>query len=214
LRGTHTTLQESESRTKEILEEIHQRSTSPIMVDTQIYHSVTFLGDVDDLEEEHQLMGDTSICVPKAADLHVEVYPAVRPGSTMQHESTEDDMSMPKHTVVSDISQEHAEMYGGIHRGVLLCREDTHLGEHAYATPWRQHIFMRPHIHHFRSSIRDERWRLVDQQLEELLLVVPDDWGLVMATGEQLSGVQVDVLLAKSLGLTEAGGIFQSYGQL
>jgi hypothetical protein len=60
----------------------------------------------------------------------------------------------------------------------------------------------------------DRRWRLVYQQLEELLLVVPDDWGLVMATGEQLSGVQVDVLLVESLGLTEAGSIFQPYSQL
>ena len=57
----------------------------------------------------------------------------------------------------------------------------------------------------------DGRWRLVYQQLEELLLVVPDDWSLVMATGEKLSGVQVDVLLVKSLGLIEAGGIFQPY---
>jgi hypothetical protein len=48
----------------------------------------------------------------------------------------------------------------------------------------------------------------------ELLLVVPDDWGLVRTTSEQLSGVQVDVLLVESLGLTEAGGIFQPYSQL
>jgi hypothetical protein len=60
----------------------------------------------------------------------------------------------------------------------------------------------------------DGRWRLVYQQLEELLLVVPDDWSLVMAIGEQLSGVQVDVLLVESLGLTEAGGIFYPYIQL
>ena len=37
LRGTHTALQESESRTYEALEEIHQRSTSSILVDTQMY---------------------------------------------------------------------------------------------------------------------------------------------------------------------------------
>jgi hypothetical protein len=53
LRGTQTSLQESESRSYESLEEICQRSTSSVLVDTQTYHSVTFLGDVDDLEEEH-----------------------------------------------------------------------------------------------------------------------------------------------------------------
>ena len=60
----------------------------------------------------------------------------------------------------------------------------------------------------------DGRWRLVYQPLEELLLVVPDDWGLVRATSEQLSGVQVNMLLVESLGLIEAGGSFQPYSQL
>jgi hypothetical protein len=53
LRGTLTTLQESESRSDEPLEEIFQKSTSSLLVDTQIYHSVTLLGGVDDLEEEN-----------------------------------------------------------------------------------------------------------------------------------------------------------------
>jgi hypothetical protein len=105
-------------------------------------------------------------------------------------------------------------MYGGIRRGLLPCREETHLGEHADATPLQQHIVTRPHLHHFSSCMGDGRWRLVYQQLEELLLVVPDDWSIVMAIGEQLSGVQVDMLLLESLGLTEAGGIFQPYSQL
>jgi hypothetical protein len=210
LRGTQTTLQESESRSDESLEEIRQRSTSSVLVDTQMYQSVTLIEDVGDLAEEHQLMEDTSICVLRAVDLHVEVDPAVCLGSMMQHESTRDDMSMSEHTVMSDSSQRHAEMYGGIQRGVLPCREETHLGEHADATPLQQHMVMREHLHHISSCMRDERWRLVDQQLEELLLVVPDDWGLVMATDEQLSGVQVDVILVESLGLTKACGIFQS----
>jgi hypothetical protein len=211
LRGTQTTLQESESRSDEPLEEICQRSTSSVIVDTQIYHPITLLGDVDDLAEEHQLMEDTSICFPRAVDLHVEVDPRVRLGPTMQQESTVDDMSMPEHTMVSDISGGHVVMYGGIHRGVLPCREVTHLGEHADATPWRQHIVMRPHLHHFSSSMGDERWILVYQQIEELRPVVPDDWGLVMTTGEQLSQVPIDVLLVESLGLTKKDGIFQSY---
>jgi hypothetical protein len=37
LRGTQTALQESESRTDESLEEIHRRSTSYVLVDTQMY---------------------------------------------------------------------------------------------------------------------------------------------------------------------------------
>jgi hypothetical protein len=179
-----------------------------------MYQSVTLIEDVGDLAEEHQLMEDTSICVPRAVDLHVEVNPAVCPGSMMQHEYTGDDMSMTEHKVISDSSQVHAEMYGGIQRGVLPYIEDTHLGEHAEATPLQQHMVMRYHLHHFSSCMGDSRWILVYQQLEDLLLVVPDDWGLVMAIGEQLSRVQVDVLLVESLGLTEAGGIFQPYSQL
>jgi hypothetical protein len=214
LRGTQTALQESESRSDESLEEICQRSTSSVLVDTQMYQSVTLIEDVGDLAEEHQLMEDTSICVLRAVDLHVEVDPAVCPGSMMQHESTGDDMSMSEHTVMSDSSQVHAETHDGIQRGVLPCKEETHLGEHADATPLQQHMVMRSHLHRFSSCMGDGRWRLVYQQLEELLMVVPDDWSLVMATGEQLSGVQVDVLLVESLGLTEAGGIFQPYSQL
>jgi hypothetical protein len=73
LRGTQTTLQESESRSEELLEEIRQRSTSSILVDTMIYPSVTWIEDVGGLAEEHQLMEDTSICVPRVVDLNVEV---------------------------------------------------------------------------------------------------------------------------------------------
>jgi hypothetical protein len=61
LRGTQSRPQESESRLDESLEEIHQRSTSSVSVDTQMYQSVMLIEDVDDIEEEHQLMGDTSI---------------------------------------------------------------------------------------------------------------------------------------------------------
>jgi hypothetical protein len=214
LRGTLTALQESESRSDESLEEIRQRSTSSVLVDTQMYQSVTLIEDVGDLAEEHQLMEDTSICVPRAVDLHIEVDPAVCPGSMMQHESTGDDMSMSEHTVISDSSPVHAEIYDGIQRGVLSCREETHLGEHAEAIPLQQHMVMRYHLHRFSSCVGDRRWSLVYQQLGELLLSVPDDWGFVMATGEQLSGVQVDVLSFESLGLTKPGIIFQPYSQL
>jgi hypothetical protein len=134
LRGTQTTPQESESRSDELLEEIRQRSTSSILVDTLIYPSVTWLEDLGGLAEEHQLMEDTSICVSRVVDFHVEVDPAVPPGSMMQHESARDDMSMTKHTVMRDSSQSHAEMYGDIQRGIVPCREETHLGEYAYFT--------------------------------------------------------------------------------
>jgi hypothetical protein len=69
-------------------------------------------------------MEDTSIGVPREFDLHVEVDPVVCPGYMIQHESTGDDMSMLEHTVMSDSSQRQAEMYGGIQRDVLPCREE------------------------------------------------------------------------------------------
>jgi hypothetical protein len=46
-----------------------------------MYQSVTLIEDVGDLAEEHQLMKDISICVPRAVDLHVEVDPVACPGS-------------------------------------------------------------------------------------------------------------------------------------
>ena len=57
---------------------------------------------------------DTSICVPRAVDLYVEVDPVVHLGFIMQQEYIGDDMSMQAHTVVSNSSQRHAEMYCGI----------------------------------------------------------------------------------------------------
>jgi hypothetical protein len=53
LRGTQTAPKESGSRSNELLEEIRMRSTSSVLVDTPIYHSVTLLGDVGDLAKEH-----------------------------------------------------------------------------------------------------------------------------------------------------------------
>jgi hypothetical protein len=48
---------------------------------------------------------DTSICVPGAVNLHVEVHQVVHPGSMMLQEYIGDYMNMQEHTVVSDISQ-------------------------------------------------------------------------------------------------------------
>jgi hypothetical protein len=84
--------------------------------------------------------------------------------------------------MMSDSSQRHAEMYDGIQRGVLTCKEETHLWEHVDTTPLQQHMDMREHLHHISNCMRDDRWRLVDQQLEELLPVVLDCWESVMTT--------------------------------
>jgi hypothetical protein len=79
-----------------------------------MYQSVMLTKDVDDLAEEHQLMGDTSSCVLGVVDLNIEIDPVVCPGSVMQHEFARDDRSMLEHTVMRDISQRHVDMYGGI----------------------------------------------------------------------------------------------------
>jgi hypothetical protein len=55
LEGTQTTLQESESRSEELLEEIRQRSTTSISAESQIYPSTTLREDVGGLAVEHQL---------------------------------------------------------------------------------------------------------------------------------------------------------------
>jgi hypothetical protein len=65
------------------------------------------------------MMDDTSICLSRAVCLPVEVDPVVRLGSMRHHESTGDDMGMSEHTVMSDSSQRHAKMYGGIKRGIV-----------------------------------------------------------------------------------------------
>jgi hypothetical protein len=163
LRGTHTALQESESISDGSLEEIRQRSTSSVLVDSQMYQLVTLIEDVDDLAQEHQSMGDISICVLGVVDLHIEIDPAVRPGSVMQHEFAGDDMSLSEHTVMSDSSQRDVEVYGGIQRGIVPCMEETHSGEYVDVTPLQQHIVLGDHLHHFSSCMVDERWRLVDQ---------------------------------------------------
>jgi hypothetical protein len=179
-----------------------------------MYQSVTLTEDVDDLAEEHQSMGDTSICVLGVVDLHIEIDPVVRLGSMMRHESMGDDMSMPEHIVMSDSSQRHVEMYDEIQRGIVPCREETHLGEYADVTHLQQHIVVGDHLHHFSSCVRDETGRLVDQQSDGLLPVVLDGWDSVMTTGEHLSWIPMEELLVKSLGLTKACDTSQSYSQL
>jgi hypothetical protein len=104
---------------------------------------------------------DTSICVPRGIDLHVEVDLVVHPGSMMLQGYTGDYLSMQEHTVVSDDSQRHAEVYSEIQRGVLMCREETHFGEHVDASPLQQPIAMRDHLRSISSCMGDETWRVV-----------------------------------------------------
>jgi len=72
---------------------------------------------------------------------------------------------------------------------------------------------MRDHLHHISSCMGDDSWRLIEQQLEELLSVVLDGWDSVMTTGEHLSWISRGELLVESLGLTKACDAFQSYSQ-
>jgi hypothetical protein len=53
LEGTKTTLQESEARLEELLEETSQRSTISISVESQIHPLVTLLEDIGGLAKEH-----------------------------------------------------------------------------------------------------------------------------------------------------------------
>jgi hypothetical protein len=62
--------------------------------------------------------------------------------------------------------------------------EEIHLGDYADVTLLQQPIVVRDHLHHFNSCRGDERWRLVEKHLEKLLSVVPNDWDLLMTTGE------------------------------
>ena len=105
-------------------------------------------------------------------------------------------------------------MYDGIQRGIVPCKEETHLGEYADVTLLQQHLVMRDHLHHISSCMGDERWRLVEQQLEELLSVVLDGWYSVMTTVEHRSWIPMDEILVESLGLTKACDALQSYSQL
>jgi hypothetical protein len=60
-------------------------------------------------------------------------------------------MTILLHAMMSDSSQVHVKMYDGIQRGVLPCRKETHLGEHADTTPLQQYMVIRSHLHHFSS---------------------------------------------------------------
>jgi hypothetical protein len=119
-------------------------------------------------------------------------------------------MIMQEHTVVSDSSQRHAEVYSGIHMNTLDCREETYLVEHEDLSPLQQYINPGDHLHSISNCMSDEGWRVVDQNFVELPPIVPDDWGSVMTTREYLSWVPVDEILVESLGSTKEYDTFYS----
>jgi hypothetical protein len=79
------------------------------------------------------------------------------------------------------------------------------------ATPLQHHIVRGDHLYRISNCMGDERYRLVDPQLEELHLVVLDDWEPVMSTGEYVPWMPVDELLIDSLRLTKACDALQIY---
>jgi hypothetical protein len=93
LRGTQIALQESESRSGELLEEIHQRPTTSILVESQIYSSVTRLEDDSGLVEEHQLMEEheeypESLMSTESYDPEAQELPSTRIFETVEHSHT------------------------------------------------------------------------------------------------------------------------------
>jgi hypothetical protein len=126
----------------------------------------------------------------------------------MLQEYTEDYMSMQEHTMVSDSSQRHVEVYNGIHRDTLDGREETYLIEHGYSSLLQQCIDLGDHLHSINSCMSDDGWRVVDQQFEELPLIVPgslDDYS---------PWVPLDEIFVQSWGLTKSYDTFQSYSRL
>jgi hypothetical protein len=204
LEGTQTTLQESESRLDELLEETSQRYTISISAESQICSSVTllediwvsqgppFMGSSETISHTHThedskaraSYEDAFICVPRLVDIHTEVDPAVHLGHMMMR-----------------------EMYSGIQGDTLDGREETHLVEHGHLSPLQQHIVMGDHLHNSNNYLTDDGGRVIDQQFVELSTVVPDSWSL----GDYSPWVLVDDLLVQSWGLTKAYDTFQSY---
>jgi hypothetical protein len=132
LEGTQKTLQESESRLDELLEETSQRYTISISAKSQICSSDTLLEDIwvsqgppfmgssetiglTHTHEDSRARGsykDAFIYVPGLVDIHTEVDLAVHLGHMMMR-----------------------DMYSGIHKDALDGREKTHLVEHGDSSP-------------------------------------------------------------------------------
>jgi hypothetical protein len=103
LEGTQKTLQESESRSEELLEETRQKSTTPISAESQIYPSATLREDVGGLAVEHQLReeheeypGSLMSMERYDPEIHEDIHrsqgpPFTRGGETVGHTRTHGD---------------------------------------------------------------------------------------------------------------------------
>jgi hypothetical protein len=191
LEGTHTTLQVSESRLDELLEETGQRYTISILVESQICSLVTLLEDIR-VSQEPPFMGisetidhththedsiargnyeDAFVCVPGLVDIHTEVDSTVNLGHMMMR-----------------------EMYSGIHGDALDGKEERHLVEHGDSSLLQHHIVLGDHLHNRSHYLSDDEGRVIDRQFVELSTVVPNSWSL----GNYSPGVLVDELLVQS----------------
>jgi hypothetical protein len=74
---------------------------------------------------------------------------------------TADYMSMQGHTMMSVISQRHAEVYSGIQGDALDCREETYLVEHGDSSPLQQYIDLGDHLHSSNSCMSEDGWRVI-----------------------------------------------------
>jgi hypothetical protein len=142
LKGTQTTLQESESRLEELLEEASQGSTTSISAESQIYTSATSLEDVGGLVEECQLMEEHeeypgSLMIMERCDqetqedVHVSQGPPFMRGSeTVGHTHTHGDSrargSYEDTSIwVPGLVDIHVEVDPAVHPGYMMMQEDT-----------------------------------------------------------------------------------------
>jgi hypothetical protein len=98
----------------------------------------------------------TSICVLGLVNIHVEVDPAVHLGYVMMQEDMGACMTIPRHMMIRDSTQEHAEVYSGIQGDALDCREETYVVEHGDSSPLQQYIVLGDHLHSSSNYMSDD----------------------------------------------------------
>ena len=142
LEGTHTSLQESESRSEELLEEIRHRSTTSISVENQMYPSTTLLEDVGGLVVEHQLMEEheefpeSRMSMERCdAEMQEEVHgsqehPFMRGYETVGHTQTHGDSKAggsyeDTFMCVPELVDIHAKVDPTIHLGHMMMRDSS-----------------------------------------------------------------------------------------
>jgi hypothetical protein len=135
LKVTQTILQESEFRSEELLEEIRQRSTTTILVESQIYLSVTLLADVGGLAEEDQLMEEHeeypgSLMSMESYDSEAQELPSARIFEIVEHSHTPRDFGARGNyedtsICVSGVVDLHVEVDLVVHPGPMMLQEYT-----------------------------------------------------------------------------------------